>query len=853
MADQSRELPGHLLPLAGGTWALWRTLVLRGAGFPARQVLRLAAPASATAADRALRLEETLAARRAAALQAVNAALDELRGAGRWSDKSLRTPLLKALHALASGKPLKGIPAPACTAVCEDLHATCAELAAAQEDFAGAHRREVLGVAQEIGEVAREDRFREAVLWQNSRVVETALDPLASGAPVEAARTFRRRQQEWLGANYLQRYCTKNDTIGFFGPVAFCQLAESGETVSLRCGPGLLQQRTVYFEKWGIDALAAQLDKDPAIRPWLAPRLNSSCYLDGCLLYRSGGKPVPLPPVQAAVLARCDGRRVARHLADELVADPTVPLGSEREVYLLLDDLSRKGVLTWALKVPHSLHPDQELATILERIEPQDLRQRTMAPLAELQGARDRVALAAGAPVALQAALRELQATFTRLTSLAPRHREGQIYAARELIYEDCRRDLEARFGPALTARLGPPLGLMLKGARWAAGALKRRLDVQLRALHSRLCRPGATGSVDGHPFVSAALAAIFLHPERQQTLAEIARELQERWARVLGPLPADATRVRFSASDLACRAAPVFADSGPMWAWSRYFSPDVMIAADGEAALRQGDFELVLGEIHAGNTMLWSCFISQHPDPEQIAKLLEVDLGSSLTVVPQFIQQDAPRRNSVGLSLPAWHRFQLTDDPPSSAETRIVPAAALVIEQTADGLLARTRDGRLAFDPADLFGLFLVQECSSLLAAFLPAAPHQPRVTVDDVVVARERWSFAAAELDFVAIQEAATRFLACRRWARAHGLPRFCFYRVATERKPCYLDLDSAISGDVFARFVRAALETSPAATVTVSEMVPRLDQTWLCDSAGERYTCELRLVALELEGAA
>ena len=54
---------------------------------------------------------------------------------------------------------------------------------------------------------------------------------------------------------------------------------------------------------------------------------------------------------------------------------------------------------------------------------------------------------------------------------------------------------------------------------------------------------------------------------------------------------------------------------AGPAWSLARYFSPDVLIAADGEEALRRGDYEIVLGEVHASNTLLYSCFVALHPD----------------------------------------------------------------------------------------------------------------------------------------------------------------------------------------------------------------------------------------------
>lgn len=841
-------LPEHLVALPGGTWALWRTLVLRGAGFPALQVLRLAAPAACAAADRVLRCEEELETHRAAALQAVHTALDALRHGGLWEDKELRRPLMKAMQALTSGKLPKDVPGPSCAAAFETLRAAWAGLAAAREELARIFPAEVARVSEEIAEIARQDLFREAVLWQNRHAVETALDELAGKPASLAARTSRRRQHEELVASYLQRYCTKNDTIGFFGPVSYARLADDGDAVAVRCGAGLTEHRAVYFEAWCIEALAEVLGRNPAIRPWLAPRLKSSFHLEGSTLHRPFGKPLALPEAQARLIARCDGRRVARDLARELVADPAVSVATDEEVYRLIEDLCKSRVLTWALQVPSDLHPDRRLAELLARIGHEPLRAEAMAALEELQRARDCVALAAGDPGALDAALRDLESTFTRLTGAASRQRQGQTYAARGLVYEDCRRDLDAEFGPELTRRLGHPLSLMLRSARWVAGEMTRRFNAQLRELHAQLRRHTGAEAVDCYAFFASALAGILFHRDRKNTLAEIERELQARWARVLGPLPAETRRARFSARELEDRFTAAFADTHPAWTATHYFSPDVMIAAEGEAALRRGDFELVLGEVHSSNTLLWSCFISQHRAPEEIARILELDTGSATVVVPQALQQGGPRRVSQGLTLPVWYHFHFTDDVTSGSAARQLPAGELVVEESAEGLRARSRDGQVVFDPVDLFGTYLTGECSGLIGALLEPARHLPRVSIDDLIIARERWCFAAGELDFAEIQDPEERFLALRRWAGSLGLPRFCFFKVETEKKPCYLDLDSPISGDLFARFVRAARAAGPATKVAVSEMAPRLDQAWLRDGRESLYTCELRLAALD-----
>jgi hypothetical protein len=838
--------PAHLVALPGGPSALWRSAVLRGAGFPAAGVLALAAPACAAAADRVLGREEEFAAARADALGAVHSALDGLRRAGQWQDRERRRPLMKALQAVTAGKPPKDVPEPGCAAAWAALRSARERLEAERADFARRYQDEVARVSAEIARIAASERFREAVIWQNRRACATALDELACPGGGAAARTSRRRQHEELVAGYLQRYCVKNDTIGFFGPVGFAELDGEGEPAAVRYGAALLASREVYFEAWCIDALAAALAEEPASRPWLVPRLRSSFHLEGEVLHRSFGKPIRLSPREACLLAACRGRHHALRLAGDLVADPAAPFTAVEEVFELLEALFRVRIINWDFALPRDLHPDRRLAERLAAIGDEALRAAAEARLAELRRARAGVAAAAGDARALESAMVELESSFTRFTNAAARHLEGQVYAGRELVYEDCRRDLEVRFGAELLARLGPPLGLVLGAARWLAGELTAAASAVLRAIHAELAGGRGEGAVDSQVLFTRGMLALY-RQERQACFAAVERQYHCRWEQAIGPVPQGVRALRLAAADLA-----PFGQSVPAWTLCRYLSPDVMIAARGLDALRRGDFELVLGEIHCGNTLLWSCFTSQHPEPQRLAAAVRADSGDETVVLPSVNRHTLTQRFNLGLDLPWIYQVELADTAPHLQPSQVLPAGEIVVEDTPAGLRARTRDGRVSFPAIDLFSACLIQECTSILASPLPPARYTPRITVDDLVISRERWRFAADELASVAVLGPSERFLAFRRWARSLGLPRFCFYKLSTERKPYYLDLESPIYVDLFARHLRAAGGPAPRpASVSITEMLPRIDQTWLGDAAGNLYTSELRIAALERAG--
>ena len=114
--------------------------------------------------------------------------------------------------------------------------------------------------------VAGDPAFVEAVTWQNPAAVDNAVVKVAAG---NSSKPSRARQREEIVASYWQRYCAKNDTIGFFGPLAWGRFADGGPPLRVRSG-ALVRDRAVHFEAWPVQALAETID--PVLRvptgPW---------------------------------------------------------------------------------------------------------------------------------------------------------------------------------------------------------------------------------------------------------------------------------------------------------------------------------------------------------------------------------------------------------------------------------------------------------------------------------------------------------------------------------------------------------------------------------------------------------
>lgn len=837
------EPTGHVTPTPG-PWRMWRWLGLRAAGFSIEPLLRLGDPAHLAATDALLDSEDRVE-------QTRRALIDGLHRARRAAPADQRSRFNRAERHVRRGNLPDPMPDdPELARLRAEFADALDRLAANQAAFARSHQRAAERRSAELRRAAVDPRFREAVIWQNRHALRTGVDPLLGGT---AQHGSKHRQHEALVATYLQRYCAKNDTIGFFGPVGWATVTAErtagGPPLRIRHGATPLATRTVYFENWTVSELADALARrEPALRPWLIPRRLPYLTVVGDQLHLPLTPPTTLPVAQARLLAACDGIRTAGEIAAALVADPTVPVQTPEEVYRLLAELRDARRVTWSLEVPkEDLRPERAVRDRLSAVPDRAASAPALAALDELERARDAVAAAAGDPERLDRALDALERTFTSLTGATPTRRAGGVYAGRTLVYEDCRSGTQVELSPALLATLWPVLSLLLESARWftfAGAALFRRACAErYRELAARHGRPEV-------PFADFWLWAndlLFDLPEK--LIAPVVRALQERWATILPDLTGQRrVQVELAAIEEAARAA--FTAPRPGWIGAYQHSPDVMLAADGLDAIARGDYRWVVGEVHPGvNTLRSALFVAQHPDPQELLALTAADLpGPRVVLAATGEEGGAPSRLTDKLITDRDLRLVFGHDSAGlDPRTALAVADADLLDRNGT-LVVRSRDGRFELPLSEVVGEALMLQ---LLQRFdpLPATDHRPRITVDKVVVARESWRFRAVDLEFAYVTDEADRYRRIRRWQRELGIPRYVFVTTPVERKPFFVDFASLAAVDGLARAVRrTATGGGDQAVLRLTEMLPDPQQLWLTGPDGGRRTAEFRLVAAD-----
>ncbi len=734
-----------------------------------------------------------------------------------------------------------GFPADMVLALCDEPLARSADQAGADPAGRLAYDQVFADAAGRLGRAIAatyaDPLFREALTWQNPGLAQRLHDRDAGpGAP----RHKEQRRRELVIANYLQRYCLKNDTIGFYGPVGWASLAAGPAGLVLAPGERLLARLTTYFEVWAIDKVADVVAAQGRAAGWLRPRRTRSVYVAGNVLHRPHRPPVTLTDTELEILRACDGCRTISDL---------LAVAGGADARAVLARLAELGAVRLDLEGPADAWPERLLRDKLELIADPVARAAALAPVDQLIKARDAVAATGGDPAGLQSALAALATTFEEITGSPATRRAGENYAGRTLVYQDAVRDMRVELGQAVTGALAAPLGLVLDSARWLVNEIMDRYRVLFADLLDREIARAKGTPVSFQRLLT--MASPYLRRKESEIAAECTAELQRRWAQVLGPLQSDRTH-QVGADAISARVAESFPRRPVAWNGARQQCPDIMIAAASAADVEGGNFLLVLGELHlATNTLDGRHWVEQHPDPSRLIASERADRGPERIAFihakdhPQVTSRTSPPSALTAPGQLYWSAASNDSFDPPESDT-VIPGAAMTVARRGDDLVVQlaSSDAELDFFEAiwDMMAYVLID-------AFQPTAPtaHRPRITIDKFVLSREQWTFQVADSAWAFVQDEQERYRLARRWRHKHQLPERVFYRVPNELKPTAADFRSLILVNLFARHIRQT-KAAGLAEYSVTEMLPDTDQLWLADREGRRYSSELRIIAYD-----
>jgi hypothetical protein len=667
-----------------------------------------------------------------------------------------------------------------------------------------------------LREIVADERFCEAVWLSSPPMLERGVRAYLAGTGGPSA--LRRIERQLVA--YLQRFCAKNDTAAFFGPIGYGVVGNALLELPGTAGAaGSVGTSEAFVASWAVLELAAAVAADAAVRPHLVPRRSPMFRID----HERGVLELPgrglgrLTRTQRDVLGLVDGRHT--------VADIAELLGYRTDAVLeTLDPLAGRGVVRLAPEPP--VTEPQPIAWLGGWVDalPGDcpagpVWQRELASFRAVPDTFPALDLAAK-----QRTLADLEARFTRLTGAGARRGSGGFYVDRLLVYEEAATAmaplrLSDAAAAAILAELRPIMDIYAGHACFVHSGLREHGARRLRELADDGRVPLLTWIEANHEqSIVDSLAAG--SPWRSAALAQLAGRHGEAEVEL----------------------DPAGFPSGPDHAGDVLVtSPDLFLLAPDEDAVRAGRMELVIGECHDG-ALLWGWPLRFHPDAGAVrrdtAEAIEAAAGGRVlaSVLPGKRVKITPYEYpgpSVELAAPstkpAHHRV-----PAAEVSTRITERGP-VLHADAVGEFT-LHNGELHTVAHQTFGQPRVVPPPGWTTG-----AHTPRLRIGKVVVQRERWQVSRTDLFAGSYAGDSPALLAdYRRAARRLGLPRYLFARAAGERKPVFVDGHSWFLVQLLYHLFRDDVHGDRE--VVLTEMLPAPDQLWLAGPAG-RFCAELR----------
>lgn len=687
----------------------------------------------------------------------------------------------------------------------------------------------------------RDDRIAEAI-FLSSPGASQAVTSLRMLNPDEGGLRSKDKSRLITLGMYFQRLCTKNESTSFFGPVHWAPITDAGDTV---VQPGAEDPiRGVFFAHWAVQHLADLASSDVEIAPYLVPQLPPNLFVrEGSALRRAEFVESPIQVVEVSPPADpcadrlwrlCDGSRTARELA------ATVGIDAD-EAVVVLRKLEDQGLVRFGLEIPMgAAEPMEHLRAFLDGV-PSAVAAGWLERVEELCARRDAFAAGSGYPERREA-MRELGNAFSTISGAHAERNAGQIAADRAVIIEDCVAGWP-RFevGGALTGYLDDELPRVLD-LFYELPLARRR--ARLGVIHDWFGErfPEETPI----PLDEVLLASLADDQALGRTLREIDDQIRRDGPSAITDqlwLNSHQSRV-----DLDLAWADQERSRMPFDAWC-VSGVDLFVAAGSVEAINRGDFQCVVGEIHAlHDQLLQGLWPRLHPNPDALHR----DIGERIAAVSPYTVCDPtlPHRRKTMAREDVLPEIEFTQFSPRPASRRMRSGDLFVVSRAGHLELTGEPLGPVALTRPPLW--WWDAEVESIFSAFTGARianmvdtvrscekyEHLPRLTVGRTIVSRETWWHTPTGPRGRYRSLAPVNQRSVIGLKDELGLPNQVFVRFAEEPKPVFIDFDMPYLVDLFARLLSHTDQS-----IEIGEMVPGPDQLWLRDQRG-RHPAELRI---------
>ena len=645
----------------------------------------------------------------------------------------------------------------------------------------------------------------------------------------------RKKQKLRLGWSYAQRFCAKNDTSSFFGPLAWGRFdAHQTDNVQLTQGDmAWIKDRHTFFENWVVQRLVEQINQQCPDTDRMPLQLNTGCYLHEQTLFMPICKSQRLNPQTAQVL---------HYISDQQCREPTFAgvLSACSEVaastlHDLLEHLVSKRIVHrgWQMS-PRERNPIVRLQHCLANAGVSErFSQVWQSRLEVLEGLRRDYAHGdllrrTECLEGLNQLMGEAGVDLSRET--------GAMYVGRYPVYEDCSRNMDISLGQAVLSQVNEELTPLMRINQWLIKAIAHQLNEAFIEVWEQRHADNPGQPVDFLDLIST-LAPLFPALEARIIL-DLDQRLETAWTHLLQDFPAH-PEVHLCVADIERLIALLNADlevAGFEVFGSDFHSPDILLSSASVAAFNRGDYEIIVGEVHpAVHTLSQPVAAPFGPFNTQINQQVE-----AIFQRPRLILADSPdsyQRSHIDWPLqPSYLQLVLPSGGGCVAADQQFAAGRAKVLRANGRLQVVDALGQFSEDLLCVYSTPMHRLGFALAGSTVAKHEHR-RIWLGRTLYKRASWLFTRDRLpEPKGSVDELEHTLQWRAWAADHGLPRYAFIKIDIEPKPLFLDFDNPLSFDGISNALKNAGHAK------FSEMRPCPDELWLEEERG-RFCCEIR----------
>lgn len=673
-------------------------------------------------------------------------------------------------------------------------------------------------------QIALEEKFKEAVFLSNPSFAELYPDYFRK----QNASRSRMRYKLRSVLMYLQRFCSKNDTHSFFGPIAWGEMDDAFEkNIKIVVLDPYLKRET-FFTYWAAEKILDEILKEESIFPYLKPvwspgfvKREDRYYLISVpTIYSKENlhvKTIYPNDLQKYILSRIDGNRTVEEIWNNIETNLSLEAFWET-----LKELEKEKIISLSPSIPVGTY--QPLEFIMEWIDsvPLDLG-KWKKILQQFIDLRNQFAKASYEQ--RPGLMDQMQKYFQQITNQNPQRGEGCHYADRYLIYEDCLYPLEEF---KIGGTLAKDLEKLLKGVKvWFHFSVTLWRE-QYRFMQEWLAHIyPETNEIS----IDQYIQDLGKEKELKRKLTLLEKELYQKYSHIYQQLDDD----------------PAIMDELIDWRDDFYTSVDVSIAASSVEQINKGDYLLVLAECHTNLLLLFNVVAGywQHGEIfERFQKWVETDDVEIINPV----KNHPDRCFTIGK-----HPLLDLECIGQSKQQKKIPLSDLVIRKIHGEfqLYSKSLNKMLLLHlvpPDELEKYYLLPFSFPFLYGQPlwmkdPCKKHYKRIQEGRLVFQREHWILNKDDFsNFKKDDSSLDRFVKMWRYKEKYGFPDQVFVKFQDEPKPIFIDFCNYFLVEILIGKI-----SNSTGSMVISEMLPKEEQLWLKDQEGH-YTSELRMMAFQ-----